>query len=98
MMSPMFRFIAWLITGFWPSNSSLRALGKRLDTVEARLTTLTKKHNTLAGSYYADLEEPDPEPARRGVAPAARIGHPDFPDDEFNELLEARRRNGGVNA
>lgn len=94
----MFRFIAWLITGFWPSNSSLRALGKRLDTVEARLTTLTKKHNTLAGSYYADLDEPDIEPARRGVAPAAPDSHPDFPDDEFNELLARRRAAAGGNS
>jgi hypothetical protein len=82
----MLRLLAFLVTGFWPSAKSLLALNRRVDALEQRLTTLTKKHNTLAGSYYAD-----PESAGEG-SPGADA--PDFPEAEFRDQLAAKR--GGL--
>jgi hypothetical protein len=83
----MLRLIAFLVTGFWPSAKSLMALNRRVDALEQRLTTLTKKHNTLAGSYYAETE-----PIEDAAAPAgASSSSSNFPEDEFQERLAARR-------
>lgn len=79
----MLRLLAFLITGFWPSAKSLLALNRRVDALDQRLTTLTKKHNTLAGSFYADTEP---------VGDTPRIAASDFPEDEFERLREEKRR------
>lgn len=97
MVAPVFRLFAFLITGFWPSRASLQALDKRVSTLELRVTTLTKKHNTLAGSYYAEFELEEPS---RGAAsssspsssPAiAGTADDDFPEDAFLEQVNARQ-------
>lgn len=85
----MLRLIAFLVTGFWPSAKSVLALNRRVDALEQRLQTLTKKHNTLAGSYYAESEligDGDPAPA----------GPSNFPEEEFQEKLDERRSIKGV--
>lgn len=105
----MLRLIAFIVTGFWPSNSSLRALGKRLGDLEASHLTLKKKFNTLAGSYYAEFEQPeyttDAAPAGR-VTPPGELALVDlagsheepFPESAFQEAVaRSRGRNvGGV--
>lgn len=87
----MLRLIAFLVTGFWPSAKSLMALNRRVDDLGRKLETLTKRHNSLAGSYYNDTEE-DP-----GVGDAAAsVAAPrDFPEDEFNQKLNERRARYG---
>lgn len=96
----MFRLIAFLITGFWPSERSLLALAKRLNRLELDFSTYKKKLNRLWGAYYAEAGSPDDDETDSPILPRAAAPR-DFPDDEFNELLEARRRgttNGGTNA
>lgn len=94
----MLRLFAFLITGFWPSHKSLLACNRRLDTLEQRLTTLTKKHNTLAGSFYAEtepVEEPDLGDVGVSRASATRLDQPQpaspFPENEFAELAARKR-------
>lgn len=95
----MLRLLAFLVTGFWPSHKSLLALGRRVDTLDARLTTLTKKHNTLAGSFYADTEEIETSRQTPGAPIVTRPDtddqaiaiHPAFPEEEFRQLVEQRR-------
>jgi hypothetical protein len=86
------RLIAFLVTGFWPSAKSLLALNRRVDALEQRLQTLTKKHNTLAGSYYAETEPAAAADASGAVA----VLSGEFPEDEFQRRLEERRRPGAV--
>ena len=85
----MLRLIAFLVTGFWPSHRSVLALNRRVDLLEQRLSTLSKKHNTLAGSYYAETELEDRLPLPAGSTAIAPVP---FPDDEFEELRATKRR------
>jgi hypothetical protein len=80
--------LAFLVTGFWPSAKSLLALNRRVDALEQRLQTLTKKHNTLAGSYYADGVEASGAPADVTVDPRQLAA---FPEDEFERLRQEKR-------
>lgn len=82
----MLRLIAFLVTGFWPSAKSLLALNRRVDALEQRLQTLTKKHNTLAGSYYQDTEPDEDTPTDPRERPVQ------FPEEEFERLREEKRR------
>lgn len=83
----MLRLIAFLVTGFWPSAKSLMALNRRVDDLGRKLETLTKRHNSLAGSYYNETEETGVEDAAVSPPRAA------FPEDEFQRAREQRRVN-----
>lgn len=83
------RLLAFLVTGFWPSAKSLMALNRRVDDLGRKLETLTKRHNSLAGSYYNDFGEGEEGPETVGRLPKAS---PDFPDEEFNRLVEEKKR------
>lgn len=92
----MLRLIAFLVTGFWPSRNSLRAIRKDLDDLQRALTTLKKRHDTLAGSYYAEFEpvnEPRTLPA--GSSTSAPPDAIPFPEDEFQQRLAERRSQRG---
>lgn len=84
----MLRLLAFLVTGFWPSAKSLMALNRRVDDLGRKLETLTKRHNSLAGSYYNDTEETPDEP---GATPTGGS----FPEEEFNKRLEEKRQRYG---
>jgi len=83
----MIRLLAFLITGFWPSQSSLLALRKRIDRLEYEFATYKKKLNRLWGAYYATGEIPD-------VAPGPSVAGDDFPEEEFQTQLALKR--GGI--
>lgn len=85
----MLRLLAFLVTGFWPSAKSLMALNRRVDDLGRKLETLTKRHNSLAGSYYNDGDEGDDSPGTVGSLPKASAA--DFPEEEFAELVEQKK-------
>ncbi len=88
----MLRLIAFLVTGFWPSAKSLLAVNRRLDALEQRVQTLTKKHNTLAGSYYAETEPADELRSSNTLLEIPGLPEREpFPEDEFDRLREQKR-------
>jgi len=96
----MLRLFAFLFTGWWPSDSSQRALGKRLTAVEDALATLRRRHNTLAGQYYAEFDSPELElRAVQGSDPDAQsleLVQSEFPETAFQDAVtKARGRNVG---
>jgi hypothetical protein len=85
----MIRLLAFLITGFWPSQSSLLALRKRLDRLEYDHATYKKRLNRLWGAYYATGEIPPTSISSSSSAD-------EFPEEEFQTQLALRK--GGLNA
>lgn len=69
--------------------------------LERALRTLEKKHNTLAGSYYQEFDDPSeresraPDPviytAGPPSTPAPGATSSDFPEEEFQDQLARRR-------
>jgi len=105
----MLRLFAFLFTGWWPSDSSQRALGRRMTALEDAVATLRRRHNTLAGQYYAEFDSPEPEVRVqgngesvtadvRGEGSLELVPAEPFPETAFQEAVaKARGRNvGGV--
>jgi hypothetical protein len=100
----MLRLFAFLFTGWWPSDSTQRALGKRVTALEDALSTLRRRHNTLAGQYYSEFESAEPETDAATAGRATPQGEQSlelvpsepFPETAFQEAVaKARGRNVG---
>jgi len=86
----MWRIVRWLFTGqLEPVRPSVKALRARLEDLEERVDYLTAQLKRLRGHVTGSLryDRSDDGETPEGVPE-------DFPENEFQRLLEEKRRHG----
>lgn len=103
--------ILTLLAYTYPPTRSVTALRRRVDALETDYATdhtelkrLVKRYRALEGHVYGSMEPDDDEAAADGHNPAhapgsasslALLPDPDFPEEAFQRLVEARRTQRG---